>query len=684
MDAKQRDLVTFLKIQDTRFVIPVYQRNYDWSRENCADLFDDILEVGGSDELTSHFIGSIVYLQDSLLNTGTKNLTIIDGQQRLTTVTLLWAAIRRVLVEQGDESGADRIYRQYLVNEFAELESKLKLKPVKKDDRALHSILDGRQQDDITGFSRLVDNYEYLCDRVKKADLEVVRKGISKLIFVEMALERGKDDPQRIFESLNSTGLDLSQADLIRNYILMDLEPGSQERFYDKYWVQIEENCCEPTTNQSKVSDYIRDFLTLQIGKPPNKDAVFAAFKRQYPALSRDRLESVLGELLRFSQYYRRFIDPSSETDPAIREQLELLQILDVSVTYPFALQLMDDKEKGVLSRDSFIEVIEYLQSYIWRRFVANVQTQGLNRFFAGLYRDLDPKNYVESFLKTLLRRRGAQRWPDDEEIRKELYVRDMYNIQSRNRLYFLERLENHGESVKTRVYDNEDFSIEHIFPQNPNTEWKKRLGAEFEELGKFTNCAANLTLSVHNAKLSNDIFEVKRDLPEIGYRASSLRVDKMHSDFDCWNMENLNKRFDRIVKKFVQIWRYPQHLVSRNGNEGRINIFDIQDPTNSEIRGVTFFNQSKGEMKFKELLQFVAETLFDMDPAPFYTDVLRTKLKGTLRASDLKAPIKLGETFYIEGAHSGREILRRIKLLLQTYQIDDELFIDLFRPDNT
>jgi len=199
MEAKQQDLVSFLKLQDTRFVIPVYQRNYDWRIEHCEQLFDDIMEAGSGDLNYLHFVGSIVYLKDSLLSTGPKDLTVIDGQQRLTTITLLYAGIRRKYLVDGDEKAADRIYRQFLVNEFAENESKLKLRPVKKDDRALRHILDGKSVESFDGYSRLIDNYDYLMRRLSSADLVAIERGLSKLIFVEMSLERGKDDPQRIF-----------------------------------------------------------------------------------------------------------------------------------------------------------------------------------------------------------------------------------------------------------------------------------------------------------------------------------------------------------------------------------------------------------------------------------------------------------------------------------------------------
>jgi uncharacterized protein with ParB-like and HNH nuclease domain len=676
MEAKQQDLVSFLKLQDTRFVIPVYQRNYDWRLEHCEQLFDDIMDAGKADIDYLHFVGSIVYLKDSLLSTGPKELTIIDGQQRLTTITLLYAAIRGKYLADGDDKAADRIYRQFLVNEFAENESKLKLRPVKKDDRALRHVLDGNAVESFDGFSRLVDNYDYLTRRLDSTDLFIVERGLSKLIFVEMSLERGKDDPQRIFQSLNSTGLDLSQGDLIRNYVLMDLEPKSQERFFETYWVQIEENCREEETKEGKVSDFVRDFLTFKNGRLPKKAAVFEDFKKQYSHNKIDQLEQTLKELTRYSEHYRTLISPTREKDPAIREQIELLHQLDITVCFPFLLQVLEDFSQKQISRSDLISLLEFLQSYVWRRFIVSLPTHGLNKLFAGLCGEIDRNDYLSSFKRALFRRRGAQRWPDDNEIKHELSDRDMYKIQSNNRLYFLERLENHGERLPTKIYDNDEISVEHIYPQTASKEWDKLLGDKKDEMERLKNTAANLSLSVYNSDLGNGIFAVKRDLPEKGYKASPLRIDKLHAQYSAWDPVALKRRFEQIFKRFTEIWKYPYELRSVESVDDKVNILDIDDLTSCKIVESTFFGETKKNITFKDLLEFVASRVFELDPDIILGELLRTKLKITKNKDELRAAAHVGHDYFIEAALSGREILRRVKLIVHSAEVADELFL--------
>ncbi|CAN5156795.1 hypothetical protein BH23BAC1_BH23BAC1_26840 [soil metagenome] len=265
MKANEINFNRFLSQNDTQFVIPVYQRNYDWSHSQCKQILDDIFELGTNDGLSAHFIGSIVFVHDNVYSaSGIRELTIIDGQQRLTTITLIYLVLYRLAINIGNPALVNRINETYLINKFAEDEEKLKLRPTENNDRALKHLLRSDSQEDYSEYSRLVDNFNYFNSRISIENYEVVLKGLNKLMFVEISLDREKDDPQRIFESLNSTGLELSQADLIRNYILMGLSRKAQNRIYDNYWEHIEKLAKDESTNASKVSDYIRDYLTLE------------------------------------------------------------------------------------------------------------------------------------------------------------------------------------------------------------------------------------------------------------------------------------------------------------------------------------------------------------------------------------------------------------------------------------
>ena len=305
MKAAETRVDRFLASNETAFAIPVYQRNYDWTRTQCQQLFNDILTVGADDSTSGHFIGSIVYVHDDVYTvSGLRELTIIDGQQRLTTLTLIYVALYRHAVATGKEQLAQRIYKTYLINEFAEDTEKLKLKPTDNNRAALAQIMDPKEAIKVSGFSRLIENFRFVEGRIEDANFDIVLRGLTKLIFVDIALDRQKDNPQRIFESLNSTGLELSQADLIRNYILMGLPRKEQEKVFRQFWEPIELAARNLEVNESRVSDFIRDFLTLKQKEIPNKGAVYEKFKERYPAPNSQDLMAVLEELRELSNVY--------------------------------------------------------------------------------------------------------------------------------------------------------------------------------------------------------------------------------------------------------------------------------------------------------------------------------------------------------------------------------------------
>ncbi len=384
----------------------------------------------------------------------------------------------------------------------------------------------------------------------------------------------------------------------------------SRKRHFSKLTGYKSKKIVARKTPKKKVSDFVRDFLTFKNGRPPKKTAVFEDFKKQYPHEKVDQLEKTLKELTRYSEHYRTLISPGTESEPAIREQIKLIHQLDITVCFPFLLQVLDDFAQKQISRTDLILLMELLQSYVWRRFIVSLPTHGLNKLFAGLYGEMDKSDYLTSFKKALFRRRGPQRWPDDSEIKQELLDRDMYKIQSNNRLYFLERLENYGERLPTKVYDNDEISVEHIYPQTASKEWDKLLGDKKDEMERLKNTAANLSLSVYNSDLGNAVFAVKRDLPDKGYKASALRIDKFHAQYVAWDPLSLKRRFEQMFKRFIEVWKFPNDLRPVGSIDDKINVLDIEDLTNCRIVEATFFGESQKNITFKDLLEFVASRL--------------------------------------------------------------------------
>jgi uncharacterized protein with ParB-like and HNH nuclease domain len=520
MKANETKVEDFLSSNKTQFVIPVYQRNYDWSTSQCKQLLDDILEVGTSKKMNAHFIGSLVYVHDDVYTaTRIKELTIIDGQQRITTLTLVYLVLHRLAIELNDESLVNEINETYLINKFAPEDEKLKLRPTENNDKAIKYLLRSDPNEEFPSFSKVIDNFNYFKERVTEENFEFVLKGLSKLMFVEISLDREKDAPQRIFESLNSTGLELSQADLIRNYILMGLNRRDQNKIYNNYWEIIEKLAKDESLNTSKVSDFIRDYLTLVNNKIPNKGKVYLEFKSNFPTTNLEDLENILTPIKSLVKFYNKLINPKNETDSEIRTQLEYINRLEINVAYPFLMKVYEDYSENLIDKNTFIEILDFIQSFTWRRFIIGLPTNALNKIFMTLYEKIESDNYFASLQQWLLKRPGSQRFPKNKEVIESLKLKDVYNIKSKNRTYLLERLENFENKEPVIIEGNSDITIEHIFPQNPEPKWKIDLGAEEYNLVKenYLNTIGNLTLSGNNGKLGNKSFLFKRDLEKAG-----------------------------------------------------------------------------------------------------------------------------------------------------------------------
>jgi uncharacterized protein with ParB-like and HNH nuclease domain len=588
MKANETKVEDFLSSNKTQFVIPVYQRNYNWLIGQCKQLLDDILEVGTNKKMNAHFIGSIVYVHDDVYTSSRiKELIIIDGQQRITTLTLIYLVLYRLAKELNNEELVAEINETFLINKFAHEEEKLKLRPTENNDKALKYLLRSDVKEEYSDFSMLIDNFNYFKGRIIEENYKVVLSGLSKLMFVEVSLDREKDDPQRIFESLNSTGLELSQADLIRNYILMGLKRKDQNKIYQNYWEIIEKLAKDETLNVSRVSDFIRDYLTFENKKIPNKNKVYVEFKSKYPTSSIDKLEENLSGIKTFCKHYNKLINPKNEPDREIRLQLEYINRLEINVAYPFLMKVYDDYSNLTIDKTTFLKVLDIIQSFTWRRFIVGLQTSSLNKIFMSLYDKVEQgNNYLQSIQKSLLQRSGVQRYPKNEETIDALKVKDVYNIKPKNRTYLLERLENYENRELVLIEGNQDITIEHIFPQNPDSKWKVELGNDDYSFIKenYLNTIGNLTLSGNNGKLGNKPFIEKRDRKVEGYKDSRLWLNKYLSTVEKWNRVEIERRFDLIAERFLKIWEFPSIRFTEDTDNNEINIFDAEEPKHKKL----------------------------------------------------------------------------------------------------
>jgi len=552
MKANEENLLRFLDVTK-QFIIPIYQRTYSWDISQCRQLWNDIVKAGNDDSLEGHFIGSIVYIQHgSFQVSSVPELLVIDGQQRLTTISLLLLALSEAIKKEGSigQINYKKIMNYYLVNNEEDNDFYLKLLLTKIDKETWKSILLGKEIPS-EGSRRVIDNYKFFKDQIVKTDLEKLYKGIAKLTIIDVALDKDRDNPQLIFESLNSTGLDLSQADLIRNYVLMQLDPKSQIELYTDYWFPMEKNFGH--AEYSELFDrFMRDYLTLKTGKIPNIKNVYSAFKAY--AKESVSVTDLVEDVYRYSKYFVN-IALSKEEDKLIAGVLDNINTLKVDVSYPFLLEVYDDYVNEKLSKEEFISILELVESYILRRAVCGIPTNSLNKTFANLSKEIDKGSYVESFRAKMLLKDSYKRFPTDSEFRQELRVKDIYNTRIRN--YLLDKLENYGR--KERV-DIGSYTIEHIMPQNENLsiEWKKDLGENWQEVQlRYLHTIGNLTLTGYNSELSDKPFIVKRNM-EGGFSDSPIRINRGLAKLNVWNEEAILNRAKEITDLAIKIWKFP------------------------------------------------------------------------------------------------------------------------------
>lgn len=679
MKATELQIINFLQAPNVQFVIPVYQRNYDWTNNECKELLNDIISVE-AEKRGTHFIGSIVFVHEGTYSTvEVKELVIIDGQQRLTTINILYVALYRFAKESGNAEEAERIYNMFLTNQYVKNESsKLKLKQTDVNASAFKAIMLGTNNDS-TGFSNVVENYNFFRSVINASNFELILRGLNRLIFVEISLERDKDDPQRIFESLNSTGLDLSQSDLIRNFILMDLSPKDQNRIFETVWNPIEENAKDLVRQVSLVSDYIRDYLTLRNKKIPNKNKVYAEFKSLYANKKDEAYQQELENIKSLSAHYKKFINPTTVKDAKIKRELEYINRLEINVAYPFLLQVFEDAENGMLSTEELINVLKLIQSYAWRRFIVGLPTSALNKIFMTLYSEIDSEAYYDSLAKALLKKKGSAKFPSNEDVKTALKDKDLYNTQPKNRNYLFEMLENYNnrEFVNT---NNDQITIEHIFPRNPSEAWSVALTPEeyflFKE--KYLNTIGNLTLSGNNGALGNKSFMQKKEMnvdgQEQGYMYSRLWLNSYLRGIDSWNVRRYEERQEIIFDRFLKIWEYPNVVIDESDDTEEQNIFDADIPTHKKLQYFIFENTKVESETVAQMYIHVVRSLYEKNSQLLLTH--QETFKITRDPADFRAAQEVLNGWYIETNIDSNSKFNILKRLLSLFEMEDDLLI--------
>ena len=558
MKAIEAKLLDFLK-KSPQFVIPIYQRTYTWAERECRQLWDDILRTGGNDGISAHFIGSVVYIEKGIYQiTSQSQMLVIDGQQRLTTISLLLEALARAVgdTEPVDGFSLKKLRNYYLLNPLEEGERGYKLLLTQTDKATLLALL--QQKDLPKEYSiRIVEVFNFFCEQIDhlKGNLTPLCKGIAKLVIVDISLSRDQDNPQLIFESMNSTGRELTQADLIRNFILMGLEPADQTRLYEEHWRPMEVEFGQEGYGRH-FDNFMRHYLTVCTDEIPKVGDVYEVFKvySRTPLVADRGVDTLVADIHAAARDYCAMA-LGKESDKVLAEAFADLRELKVDVAYPLLLEIYGDYRAGILSRNELLKAVRLVEAYVFRRAVCAIPTNSLNKTFATFRRALQKDRYLESVQAHLMLLPSYRRFPTDVEFARELKVRDLYNFRSRS--YWLRRLENHGRKERVPV---DEYTIEHILPQNENLSkaWCETLGPDWQHIQEtWLHTLGNLTLTGYNAEYSDRPFTEKRDM-EGGFHMSPLKLNEGVGEVEVWNEAAIQNRANRLAQLAAKVWQVP------------------------------------------------------------------------------------------------------------------------------
>lgn len=617
----------------TLFLIPLYQRKYAWKRKHCERLFTDLIKVS-TEGRRSHFFGSIVTIKASETE---DDLLIIDGQQRITTISLMILAAMKAVkdgimeCEQGPEFIEDT-KNKYLRAKYRKVERKIKLRPIDKD-RIAYDALFTEEQDIPKGMedSGIIKNYLLFYDLIKESAISFddLIEAIEKLIIIDIRLDSG-DNPQMIFESLNSCGKDLEEADKVRNYLLMSLSSQEQEDYYYKYWSKIE-SCTddEPTM-------FIRDFLTVKTKVISNITELYFDFKRFDEGYKRPR-EELLAEMLKYAEFYRQ-ATKSDTKYPSVDQKLRQLSYIGSTVCMPFYIQFLDYAKENNLNEDEIYTVFDTIENYWARRIICGYPANVMSRTFAILHSDILRimnehrrrgielmSKYSELMKFILLKKQGNAIFPSDALVREAFPTRQIYKIPIEYRHFLFERMENENSKERDdllvqKMRDNK-ITIEHIMPQTLTTQWKTDLGENWQSIFEtYLHTFANLTLTGYNSSYGNHSFTEKKEgyidhkgNKVDGFKDSKFRLSSYLKMVDCWTVNEMKARQEILLASFLRLW--PQITTDYIPLAAETEVVSFNDDelelTNRYIVGFTFKGNHYVSGTWKYMLERLCRAIY-------------------------------------------------------------------------
>lgn len=673
MEVGKMRLLEFIGSSKRTFNIPVYQRNYDWGKEPCEKFFKDIEKIALNNCETEHFIGTVVYV-NLKSNAQYAQYTLIDGQQRITSATLLLKALHDTI---DDECTKEEIYEIYIINKNASEKLRIKLKPIESDAISYSALIDDNKHTQ----SNIFRNYELFKTLISESNISAKEIYNAMHLIELVCIQLDKENPQIIFESINSTGLSLTEADLIRNFLLMNHVPDEQIRLYKQYWVEIEKHL-----SNAVISDFVRDYLTMKKRVICNKKAIYATFK-DFTKHSKNGggEEDWLDDLKMHAEYYAWFLSCNSPYKQ-INTCLSELQVLNITTVYPALLDIFEDCFMyRKLDIDELEKVLHVIISYLYRRLICEYNGNALGLTFAKFPDDIkksEKESYSEKVLDILSSKISKSAFPKNKEF-KTAFIRNQIYKKSNIANYTLKKLESNYS--KETVDWTDAITIEHIMPQKLGSDWQINLGNKHEEIrSEWCDTIGNLTFTGYNGTLSNSSFENKKTT----YKDSNITITRSLRDFENWNAETIKQRANNLYEVAEKIWALPEEYNKINRQTidytEEYNIMDEIDVTGEKPREITVLDMQYSVTSWKKFFLMLCEKLYDYNSDAFRDLTRYGNFKSEKRniidtkCDNMQSPYRIADSLYIETNLNANAIINYCRLIAEHYNAQDEIFFRL------
>ena len=669
----------FIGTNKVLFRIPVYQRNYDWSESNCNRLLDDIYGIMQSGD--KHFLGTIVFMAAKSGGFALQEYIIIDGQQRLTTLMLILKALSVVAESVGDDCYHE-IEEQYLHNKYCDEEFKVKLKPIKSDNNQFLLLLEDKidQMDEDThiyhNFMLCKERFERWAER--GISPSQVLDALTKLEIVEIVLTKGEDDPQVIFESINSTGLELSNADLIRNYLLMNAD--DQEKLYENYWLYIEKTL-RNKMDYSNLDAFFMQYIVYKTSKPVNSRQLYNSFVKLFKDSGYSQ-ESILKELRYYAEIFGAFVYGSAKYSERVNRLLYRLRVLNQTTCYPFLLHVFDDFHQGVIDEATVEKILQFILAYLLRRMVCGVPSNTLRGLFTYLYNRIfkvasNKQKYYETLNKFLFTVSSKDVIPSAGEFERALQKANIYGNNALCRFLLLDIENGDGKEI----LQAENLTIEHIMPQTLSADWSHIRPEEHEE---YLHTLGNLSVTGYNSELSNKSFAEKQDIIRENSKAVILNSDVL--DKESWNITTIQARAKRLAG--IVMTRYKIDRIVDDSIEFEyietLTLDNYDEVTGKKLVSFKLFGETYRQNKYALMLLDVIKLLDKKSPGKLQTlaennysfnSTKRKHVHLNIDGSGMRWPWKVADGIYLEANLSAWSCIRFIENLLSEFGFEKDQF---------